>query len=134
MPYGSQDAAVRAAMDRINTLWRAGEVDDLKGLIDVDVVTTLPQAGVWVKGRDALLDGFRDFCTTATIGAFREDDRRVEVIGDTAVAASRFEMAYERAGQALVATGRDLWMFERRGDVWIAVCRIMLDLDEKSGG
>ena len=56
-------------------------------------------------------------------------DVDVQVIGDTAVVTFRFEMMYEREKDKREhSTGRDLWIFARDGDQWLAVWRTMLDV------
>jgi hypothetical protein len=39
-------------------------------------------------------------------------------------------MVYVRSGERYRASGRDLWVFEKLGDVWIAVWRAMLEMKE----
>ena len=51
-----------------------------------------------------------------------------------AVESFRFEMVYARDGGRWRSTGRDLLMFERKGDSWLAVWRTMLDLAEEPAG
>jgi hypothetical protein len=45
----------------------------------------------------------------------------MDVVGDTAVVSFTYEMVYERAGNRSRATGRDLWVFVRQGDEWVAI-------------
>jgi hypothetical protein len=39
-------------------------------------------------------------------------------------------MIYERAGRRYRSSGRDLWVFQKQGETWIAVWRTMLDIKE----
>ena len=83
-----------------------------------------------VQGRDALVAGFEDFRDNARLVDFRESEIDVDVAGHTAVVTFLYEMVYERSGQRYRATGRDMWIFERRGPEWLAVWRTMLDVQE----
>jgi ketosteroid isomerase-like protein len=85
-----------------------------------------------IRGREDFLAGFRDFRQNATIQEFREQDHRVDVAGDTAVVAFRYDMVYARSGQRYRSTGRDLWVFQKQARAWIAVWRTMLDMEENA--
>jgi|ERR671921_979944 hypothetical protein len=124
-------ARAEAAMRRINQTWIEGRVDDLAALVHPDVVVAVPGFVAHVGGRARFLEGFREFCTTATIHHFREYDHQTDVIDDTAVVTFRYEMDYERADGRYRATGRDLWVFARQAREWVAVWRAMLEIDEQ---
>jgi len=120
-----------AAMRRINRVWLDGRVDDLASLVHPEIVMAFPGFTGRMQGREEFLAGFRDFCQNARIHEFREQDHQVDIAGDTAVITFRYDMIYERSGERYQASGRDLWIFQKQGDVWIAVWRTMLDTEEK---
>ena len=117
-------------MHQINQAWLNGRVDDLAPLVHPEIVMVLPDFAAKVQGRERFLAGFRDFCQNAAIQDFREQDQQVDVIGDTAVIAFRYEMVYVRSGQRYRANGQDLWVFERQKGAWIAIWRAMLEMKE----
>ena len=82
------------------------------------------------QGADTFLDGFRDFRQNATIREFREHDQQIDVAGDTAVVTFRYDMLYERGGERYRATGRDFWVFQLQARNWLAVWRMMLEVEE----
>ena len=123
-----EDAA--AAMRRINQAWLEGQVENLAPLVHPEIVMVFPDFAGRIQGREDFLAGFREFRQNATIQEFREHALQVDVAGDTAVAAFRFEMIYERSARRYRSTGRDLWVFQRLGGAWIAVWRTMLDMEE----
>lgn len=118
-------------MRRINQAWLDGKVDDLAPMLHPEIVMVFPGFAGTALGRENLLAGFRDFCQNATIHEFRMHDDQVDVAGDTAVAT--YEMVYERSGKRNRSTGRDLWVFQKEGGVWMAVWRTMLDMEENAG-
>ena len=120
-----------AAMDRINRAWLERRPADLPPLFHADVTMALPGFGGRVQGRDALMAGFEDFCRNAVVHDYRESNRGIDVVGDTAVVTFQYEMVYERLGQRYRVTGRDLWVFARQGGEWLAVWRTMLDMEER---
>ena len=125
-------AAVAQEMQLINAAWLNGQVDDMEASIHPDIVMAIPGLAARIKGRDALLAGFRDFCNNAKVHEFHDREMQIDVAGRTAVVTIQYEMLYERSGARYRATGRDLWVFERHGDSCIAVWRTMLDMQENA--
>jgi hypothetical protein len=122
-----------ATLRQINQTWLDGRVDDLAPLVHPEIVMVFPGFAGRIQGREAFLAGFRDFCQSATIQDFREQDHQVDVAGDTAVVSFRFEMVYERSGERSRSSGRDLWVFQQQGNAWKAVWRTMLDMEDTEG-
>ena len=129
---GPQHAAVAAEMRSITNAWRSGKVDEMEGALHPDIVMALPGSAGRVTGRDALLAGYRDFVDHARVHEFQEREMQVDVVGRSAVVSVQYEMVYERDAARYRATGRDLWVFERHGDSWIAVWRTMLEMQENA--
>jgi ketosteroid isomerase-like protein len=121
-----------AAMRQINQAWLDGRVEDLAPLVHPEIVMVFPGFAGRIQGRDVVLAGFRDFLQNATIQEFREHDHQVDVADDTAVVTFRYDMVYERSGKRYHSTGRDLWVFRKQAEAWIAVWRTMLDSEENA--
>jgi hypothetical protein len=119
-------------MRQINQAWLEDRVQDLAQMVHSEIVMVSPDFAVRIQGRDAFLEGFRDFRQNATIREFSEQDHHVDVAGDTAVVTFRYEMVYERSGERYRSTGRDLWVFQKQDGAWIAVWRTMLDMAENA--
>jgi hypothetical protein len=132
MVHESETAEVAATMRRVNDAWLHGQLDDLEPLVHPKVTMALPGWGGRMHGRDAFIDGFRDFCQNATVEGFHEHDHEIDLIGDTAVVTFRYEMIYRRLGDRRRATGRDLWVFAKQSGMWVAIWRTMLDLAEQA--
>ena len=117
-------------MRQINQAWLGGRVEDLAPLVHAEIVMVLPDFAGKIQGRERFLAGFRDFCQNATIQEFREQDQQVDVASETAVITFRYEMVYVRSGERYRAYGRDLWVFEKQEESWIAIWRAMLEMKE----
>jgi ketosteroid isomerase-like protein len=126
----SKRESAAAAMRQINQAWLTGRVEDLAPLVHSEIVMVVPDFAGKIQGRERFLAGFRDFCQSAAIQEFREQDQQVDVAGDTAVITFRYEMVYVRSGERYRANGRDLWVFERQEGAWIAIWRAMLETKE----
>jgi hypothetical protein len=123
--------AVNGVMNSINRAWLDGRPADLGSHLHEDMTTVVPGFDGASRGRDAAIAGFVDFCTSATVHEYGEGGRRIDVVGDTAVASFQYEMVYERSGGKYRASGRDLWVFARCNGEWLAVWRTMLDMSER---
>ena len=123
-----EDAAT--AMRQINQAWLSGQIEDVAPMVHPEIVMVFPDFAGRIQGREDFLAGFRDFRQNATLQEFREHDHQVDVAGDTAVVTFRYDMVYERSKKRYRATGRDLWVFQKQGESWIAVWRTMLDMVE----
>ena len=130
MSYESKREDAATAMRQINQAWLDGQVQDLAPMVHPEIVMVLPDFAGRIQGREEFLAGFGDFHRNATIQEFREHDHQVDVAGDTAVVTFRYDMVYERSGKRYHATGRDLWVFQKQDERWIAVWRTMLDMEE----
>ncbi|HET9177312.1 MAG TPA: nuclear transport factor 2 family protein [Terriglobia bacterium] len=126
----SQRNSAEMAMRQINDAWLSGRIEDLASALHADIVIVLPGWSGRVAGKQEFLAGFREFLQSSKIHEFNEQDLQADVAGSTAVVAFRFEMLYEREGTQFRSTGRDLWVFQKKGNSWIAVWRTMLDLEE----
>jgi hypothetical protein len=123
--------AVNGVMNSINRAWLDARPADICSYLHEDVTIVFPGFDGAVRGRDAVIAGFVDFCASATVHEYAERGRRIDVVGDTAVASFQYEMVYERSGGKYRAGGRDLWVFACCNGDWLAVWRTMLDMSER---
>jgi hypothetical protein len=123
--------AVTETLRRINQAWLEGRPRDLEPLIHPEVTFMFPGFAGRAQGSESIVAGFEDFCRNARIEAFQASDHQVDVVADTAVASFRFEMVYQREGSRYRSTGRDLWVFARQTNGWLAVWRTMVEVQEE---
>ena len=121
---------VHGVMAAINQAWRTGQPSAMRQYVHPDVVLKLPGFKGEITGREALLSSFEEFCANGRVLEYAESDEQISVIGSCAVVGFHFEMLYERGEYRERSTGRDLWVFERFSDRWLAVWRTMMDLGE----
>ena len=114
----------------INESWRSGHVEDMAPHLHPDIVMKFPKFSGEIAGRDKLMEGFEEFCSNARVIEYSESDEQIDIAGHCAVVSFQFNMLYERAKYQERSTGRDLWVFQRESDRWIAVWRTMIDVSE----
>jgi hypothetical protein len=127
---GSQ-TAIAEAMERLNRAWLGGHPQEMVGWLHPDVVAIAPGFVGRVRGREALVKSFVDFLHAAVIRDFSHGDYEVDVIGRSALVAFTFTMTYSLGEKTYASTGRDVWGFSRDDTEWLAVWRMMLDVDER---
>ena len=120
------------AMTAINRTWLERRPQELASRFHPDITIVFPGFQGRTRGRDAAVAGFVEFCAAAEVLEYREVDPQAEVVGDTAVVSVRYEMLYTLGGTRYQAAGRDLWVFARHGEDWLAVWRTMLETTEQA--
>ena len=122
---------VGESLRRINEAWLSKRPEKMKPMLDEKIVMIYPGFVGRSEGQEAFIAGYVDFCEQALMISYQESDLQIDVGGATAVASFAFEMSYERKGDKCLSRGRDLWIFTRKQDEWVAVWRTMLDLKEE---
>lgn len=122
---------VTSALKAINRSWLEGNPEAAGPLFHEDVLVLLTGFTGRVRGRDALVKSFVEFCSNASIQRFEESRYEVDVIGSTAIATYTFEMSYSMGGKSYEGSGRDVWGFSLEGGKWLATWRFMTDLSER---
>ena len=67
MQSQTSQAAVLAAMERINRAWLDGRPEDLLPLFHPDMTLVFPGFAGRAQGREAFVAGFADFCGDAKV-------------------------------------------------------------------
>jgi ketosteroid isomerase-like protein len=122
---------VGESLRRINEAWLSKRPEKMKPMLDEKIVMIYPGFVGRSEGQEAFIAGYVDFCEQALMISYQESDLQIDVGGATAVASYAFEMSYERKDDKCLSRGRDLWIFTRKQDEWVAVWRTILDLTEE---
>ena len=125
--YGNV-AAIHTILASINAAWREGHPSSMAMHLHPEIVMALPGFEKTVRGRDLLVASYEEFSRNARVLEYEERSERIDVIGDCAVASFVFKMVYERAAYRELSQGRDLWVFQRDKERWVAVWRTMIEL------
>jgi hypothetical protein len=121
---------VHEVLSAINQAWRSNTPLGMSQYLHPDIIMEYPGFSGEVIGRDALLAGFVEFCTNAKVLEYQESNEQISVVGNCAVASFQFEMLYERTQYQERSKGRDFWVFQCISDMWVAVWRTMMELEE----
>jgi len=113
-------------LKEINDCWVQGRPEDLEGHLHPDVVFVAPGFEQRLEGRAACVDSFREFCSTAIVHDYRTATPAVDLLGETAIATYGFEIEYGLGSESFSEAGRDIWVFVRDQDRWLAIWRTIV--------
>ena len=117
--------AVKDVLSRINNAWIKQRGDAMTAALNEcfaeDVVMRGPDFGILAEGRDALVRSYHDFLNQAEVKDVSLNDPEIDISGETATAQYKWTMTYSLNGQEYTERGRDLFVFSRRNQKWLAV-------------
>jgi hypothetical protein len=124
----SQDIAdeIRQLLRRINDAWIKGNPDELNSFFHERMVIKGPELQTVGNGREACVQGYKDFLKIAVVKDYHESEPAIDVWGNTAVATLPWTMTYELDGQQYTESGHDTFVFTHENRRWLAVWRILL--------
>lgn len=123
-----QTAEVHSTLASINAAWREGHASSMRESLHPDIILALPGFKQSIRGRELLIGSFEEFSKNAKVIKYEESEEHIDVIEDTAMVTFHFNMLYERPAYRELSQGRDMWVFHRQQDRWIAVWRAMIEL------
>jgi uncharacterized protein (TIGR02246 family) len=118
--------AIRALLQRITAAWTQGPLERLADCFHDAMVIVSPRFQDRAEGRAACIESYREFVETATLQRYRQGDPDIHVVGETAVAAYRFEIIYTIDTTDFQEAGWDVFMFARTSGAWLAVWRTVI--------
>ena len=121
---------IRDVVAAINQAWVTGDYEAIGQHVAEHVVMAPPGLDGRVLGRDAYVASFRQFAEVARTKVFDPGVPRVDVIGNTAVAACPFTIAYELEGVTYREKGSDILVFARNAGEWKVVWRTLISEPE----
>lgn len=124
MEHNEVKEEVLEFIQRMNRLWTVhNNPDALVDYFHADMVAITPVDRLRREGREACVDGWRDFCMAVKILSWKENDVRVNVFGEGqfAVLSYYYEMTYEMNGQKYESLGRDLFSLVKENGRWWVV-------------
>jgi len=112
-----------------NRAWTEGRPEEVGPLFHRSAVMAGPDGGELIRGREAIVASFVDYCRRATTRAFEELDHEVRVFGDTAVLTYGFAVTYELEGEVHDERGREVLVWARDEEEWAVVWRMQIAED-----
>lgn len=124
----SESMPIRAVLTALTAAWRLGRTQDIAALLHPSVVFVRPGFAERAEGRAACVATYNEFLAAALVLRYEEGEPTVDVFGDTAVAALRWEMAWEIGGQRSEESGHDLYVLLRTEGRWLIAWRTLVPM------
>ena len=122
---------IREILKNINDSWVLGRPENLENYFHNEIVFVAPGFSQRIEGRAACMDSFREFCTNAKVREFKPTDPAIDICEETAIATYSFKVEYDLNNETFNEGGRDLWVFARDRDKWLAVWRTIIPTETK---
>jgi Domain of unknown function (DUF4440) len=119
-------AQIRDVVSRLTVAWREQRWDDMTDLLDEEVVFENPGFSGRLEGRAACVDSYRQFMAAARVLDYIEHGLAIDTWGNTAVARTHWEMAWELDGQSQREAGHDILVLTQKGGRWMVAWRTLV--------
>lgn len=129
----SDKERVAELVSAINECWTSGRYDELTNYFHGEMVLAMPGFDRRVDGAAPIIDSYRQFGQTAAIRSFNAEPPTVDVVGQTAVAISNFELDYALEGMTYRDRGADLLVFHNDNGEWRVVWRTVIVSGSEQG-
>jgi len=129
----SDHDAVREVVRAINDHWAAKRYDEIGRLVLDEAVIAVPGFGSRICGRGEYVRSYRTYDETVETREFLAEDAEVDVMGDVAVAVSRFRVVYVIGKETHRETGHDILVLSRSNAGWKVAWRTMQVADAEVG-
>ena len=113
-------------VEEINDSWLSGRPENLDNYFHNQIVFVAPGFSQRIEGRGACVDSFRDFCANARVRDFKPADPAIDIYEGTAIVTYSFKVEYDLNNETFEEGGRDVWVFIRREDKWVATWRTII--------
>jgi len=121
---------IQEIISTISHAWQTGRTADMAPYFHPNIVMKYPKFKGEAIGKEKILAGFEEFYKNARVLEYGESDQQIDIIDNCAVVSYNFNMLYERTNYRERSVGRDLWIFQRESNRWLAVWRTLVDLTE----
>ena len=110
---------------RSNRAWVAGAAHEVASLFEDDAVVIAPGLQGRVQGRDEIVRSYEEYVHHARTNLFEELEHQIDVFGDTAVAAYRFNVRYSLTNEdeEREETGQEVLVLRRGVGGWKVIWR-----------
>ena len=122
---------IKELINALNEAWPNEDYDEVREMLDEEVVFVNPDYSMEVTGRDHCADTFRQFMETASLNQVEVSEPNVHVWDNTAIGHYEFSIQYELDGEVHEEQGTDILVFVKRDEGWKIVWRGLGNIAEE---
>jgi len=119
-------AAVERRLRRLNALWLENDYDALATFFHPRAVLLTPGAERSIVGREAIVDGYRQFGSMGKVHEFAVKRVEVHTYAALALCHLRFEIDYEINQQHFRESGTEVYVLSKTEQDWQVVWRTQI--------
>lgn len=119
-------------VERINEAWVSGKPEALAKCFHAETVLVAPGFAQLLRGREATVQSYREFCANASVTDFQTSQPHIDVFGDAAVVYYRFDITYEMRGDAFTEAGHEILVLKRQDDAWQVIWRTLVPSSQEN--
>ncbi len=120
---------INQAIKKINEAWSNKDFSLLNDLLTESVIFLSPELTGSIQGKSSAIKSCQDFMGKARVLFFKYDLAAINLLKETAVAISLFEIKYQIGDQLNQETGTEILIFEKSGNRWLLCWRILCNLN-----
>ncbi len=105
----------------LNDSWTKGDGTNLKDYFHKDMVAITPMDRLRRVGKEQCISGWVGFTKATDILSWKEIDPQIQIFNNTAIVTYYYDMSYEMDDQIVETGGRDMFVFVKEKDKWMAV-------------
>jgi hypothetical protein len=124
-----EQAQLWQIVQHINAAWVNNRTEDLLNYLHPDIVITAPDLHENLSGINACIKSYKDFVSNSVLKDYKESDPVINIFPNTAVVSYQFDITYEMNGKTYSEKGRDLFVFTKENDKWLAVWRTLMNVE-----
>lgn len=123
-PAVTQNAGkLRKLVESMNDTWLNGNTDDMDRYFHKQVVMIEPGTNRKIRGREMMIESYRQFLESSQVSDFRIKDITIDVFEDTAVVLYTFRIHYRVETTNFDEDGTEILVFHRHNNRWLIVWR-----------
>jgi ketosteroid isomerase-like protein len=120
---------INQAIKKINEAWSNKDFSLLNDLLTESVIFLSPELKGSIQGKSSAIKSYQDFMGKARVLFFKNDLAAINLLKETKVAISLFEIKYQIGDQLNHETGTEILIFEKSGNRWLLCWRILCNLN-----
>ncbi len=122
----SDKKLVEETMKSINNAWLKGNTDELQNYFHKDMVIVHPNFRKRAEGADECVKTYASFVENSELIALKQNEMMIDIYEDTAIAAYLFNIRYRLEDEFFEESGKDMFVFRKYNDKWLAVWRTIV--------
>jgi len=113
-------------ISEINNSWLKNDLKNLNGYFHDDMIIVDSNFNKLASNKKECIASYKSFINQAKILNYKEYEININIAGNTAIINYIFDITWEVNGLTSSEKGRDVFVFEKLNNKWLAVWRTIL--------